>query len=106
LIRNEHNARLHLTISIIVVGAGGLLRLPAQEWRWLCLAIGLVMTAEAFNTAVEQLCDRIEPAFDPVIGRVKDLCAAAVLMMSGAAAGIGVLTFGPPLKAILSSVAP
>lgn len=62
---------------------------------------GLVWLAEAFNTAVEGLCDRIHPEFDPAIGRIKDLGAGGVLVASIAAALIGVLTLGPPLLARL-----
>lgn len=68
-----------------------------NDWRWLVLAMAMVWLAEAFNTAIEELCDRIEPGFDLVIGRIKDIAAGAVLIASLAAALIGVLTLGPPL---------
>jgi diacylglycerol kinase (ATP) len=75
--------------------------MSAGEWRWLFLAMALVWLAEAFNTAIEKLCDRIEPGFDPAIGRIKDVSAGAVLIASFAAALIGVLTLAPPLWALV-----
>ncbi|TDW63278.1 diacylglycerol kinase (ATP) [Novosphingobium sp. PhB55] len=101
LVRDEHNARLHLAASLGVVVAGFWLEISAADWRWLVLAMALVWLAEAFNTAVEGLCDRIHPEFDPAIGRIKDLGAGGVLVASIAAALIGVLTLGPPLLARL-----
>lgn len=105
MVRREHNARLHLAASLAVVGAGVTLRVSAEDWRWLVLAIAMVWLAEAFNTAIETLCDRVNPEFDPAIGRVKDVAAGAVLVASIAAALIGVLTLGPPLLARLLQAA-
>jgi len=95
LVRNEHNARLHLAASTVAVGAGLLLRISASDWRWITLSIALVWLAEAINTAIEDLCDHVTPQFHLVIGRVKDLAAGAVLVASAAAAVIGLLTFAP-----------
>ncbi len=101
LVRSEHNAWLHLAASAVVIPAGFALKLTVDEWRWIVLAIALVWIAEAFNTAIEALCDRITDAFDPVIGRVKDLAAGGVLLASIGAAIIGVLTLGPAAMKIL-----
>ncbi|SFK41310.1 diacylglycerol kinase (ATP) [Sphingomonas sp. NFR04] len=97
LVREEHNARVHLAASLCAVATGAVLQLSVGEWRWLVLAIALVWLAEAFNTAIEDLCDRICPNFDPAVGRIKDLAAGGVLVASLAAAAIGLLTLGPPL---------
>lgn len=102
LVQEEHNARVHLAASLGALGAGLVLRVSATDWRWLFLAIALVWMAEAFNTAIEDLCNRICPDFDPAIGRIKDLAAAGVLVASLVAAAIGLLTLGPPLLALLS----
>ncbi|OAN58325.1 diacylglycerol kinase family protein [Sphingomonas sp. TDK1] len=102
LVREEHNARVHLAASLCAVAVGAVLRLSSAEWRWLVLAIALVWLAEAFNTAIEDLCDRICPDFDPAIGRIKDLAAGGVLVATLAAAAIGVFTLGPPLLRALT----
>lgn len=73
LVRDEHNAWLHLVASTTVVVAGLLLRVSVADWRWLVVAIAIVWSAEAFNTAIEELFDRITPEFDVAIGRIKDL---------------------------------
>lgn len=102
LVREEHNARVHLAVSLCVLAAGTALQLPSADWRWLVLAIALVWLAEAFNTAIEDLCDRICPDLDPAIGRIKDLAAGGVLVASLGAAAIGLLTLGPALLRVLT----
>ncbi len=97
LLHHEHNARVHLAATVAAVLAGLWLRIDAAEWRWLILAAALVWMAEAVNTAIEELCDRVHSGLDPAIGGVKDLAAGAVLVAAAAAALIGVLTLGPPL---------
>jgi diacylglycerol kinase (ATP) len=99
LVLGEHNAWLHLAASITVVAAGLILRISMADWRWLVLAIGIVWLAEAFNTATEDLCDRINPKFDPAIGRIKDMAAGGVLVAAMVAASIGLLTLASPLMA-------
>ena len=41
------------------------------------LATGVVVAAELFNTAVEALCDFVEPRHNDKIGIIKDIAAAA-----------------------------
>jgi diacylglycerol kinase (ATP) len=60
-------------------------------------AIILVWSAEAFNTALEELADALHPERDPGIGRAKDVAAAAVLIAALGAAVIGMLVFVPHL---------
>jgi diacylglycerol kinase (ATP) len=51
---------------------------------WLRIALVgvllLVLMIELLNTAIEKLCDRLHPGQDDLIGYVKDLGSAAVLM--------------------------
>src|SRR4051812_19234535 len=51
LVRNEHNARIHLAAAAIAVSAGLWWRITLADWRWIILAILLVLAAEAMNTA-------------------------------------------------------
>ncbi len=99
LLRDEHNAWLHLGATAVVALTASWLRITAADWRWLILAAALVWMAEAVNTAVEELCDRLHPGLDPVIGRIKDLAAGAVLVAAAERGGRGGRTRGPPLRA-------
>ncbi|OFZ71173.1 MAG: diacylglycerol kinase [Betaproteobacteria bacterium RBG_16_58_11] len=95
LVRTEPNARVHLLVTILVCAAGVYFRLSRAEWLWIVVAIVLVWSAEAFNTALEQLADALHPERHPGIGRAKDAAAAAVLIAALGAAVIGILVFFP-----------
>ena len=51
--RTQPNFRFHLVAALLVLAAGLALRVSAAELALLALTIGLVLTAEALNTAVE-----------------------------------------------------
>ena len=95
LVRTQANARLHLLAAVLVCAAGGYFGLSRAEWLWVTVAITLVWSAEAFNTALEQLADVLHPQQHPGIGRAKDVAAAAVLIAAVGAAVIGLLVFVP-----------
>jgi len=95
-VRNEANMRIHLAAAIAAVTAGIMLRIGVEEWRWLILAIALVIAGEALNTAIEQACDAIGGRSEP-IRRAKDAAAGGVLVLAVAAALIGIGIFGPHL---------
>lgn len=102
LLRTQRHARVYFVASASVLGMGGWLRLDRDDWCWLVVAMALVWSAEAFNSAVEQLADRVCRESDPLIGAAKDLAAGAVLFTAVGAALIGVLRLGPPLCEKLS----
>ncbi|CAM3264799.1 Diacylglycerol kinase [Sphingomonas antarctica] len=97
LARSEHNAWIHLAASVAAIALGGSLKISANDWRWIALAITLVWLAEALNTAIERLCDVVNPNFDQRIGHAKDVAAGGVLIAAIGAAAIGAVTFLPYL---------
>jgi diacylglycerol kinase len=97
LVRGECHARLHLAATIIVVALGFSFRVSTGEWCALALAMGIVWAAEAINTAIETLADRITTERDERIGRAKDLAAGAVLLAAISAAVVGACIFLPRL---------
>ena len=100
MLLEESNARIHCVITVLVVIAGFLFRISAMEWIGVALSIGLVICAEAFNTAIERLADVVQPEQDSRIRDVKDLAAAAVLLCALAAAAVGLIVFVPKIIAL------
>jgi len=100
LVRTQPNARLHLVATLLVCAAGIYFGLERTEWLWVTVAIVLVWSAEAFNTALEELADALHPQQHPGIGRAKDVAAAAVLIAALGAAVIGMLVFLPHLTGV------
>lgn len=97
LISREHNAWIHCFAAVCVITAGIFVGLSSMEWIVICLCIGLVLSAEAVNSAIEALADRVSPAYDEAIKRTKDLAAGAVLLLAIASAVVGLIIFLPKL---------
>lgn len=95
MLRSQHNAWLHALATIMVVLLAAWVGISTIQWCIIILCIGLVWSAEAVNTALEALCDAVHPEQHPQIKVVKDVAAAAVLLMSVAAALIGAIIFLP-----------
>ena len=95
LLTEQHNARIHLLATVLVVALAAWLQVSREDWLALLLAIALVWLAEAMNTALEYLCDAAVPQQDPLIARAKDVAAAGVLICSGVAVLVAILVFQP-----------
>ncbi len=103
LLHTQHNAWIHLVFTIAVIGVGVLLPLSWLEWAALVLAMGLVWTAEALNTAIEALADAVSVDHHPLVGRAKDVAAGAVLLSAIASVLVGLLVLGPHLWVWITS---
>ncbi|MCA6363233.1 MAG: diacylglycerol kinase family protein [Bacteroidetes bacterium] len=94
LFGSERNARIQLGLIVFAVLAGLGVGLTTVEWSIVAISSAAVIAAEAFNTAIEHLCNHLYPEKHPAIRNVKDLSAAAVLIISAAAlVSIGFLLF-------------
>lgn len=96
-LRSEQNMRLHCLIAVAVIAAGFVFRVAAWEWIALVLCIGLVISAECLNTALERLADRVSRETNPLIKQAKDCSSAAVLVLAVTSAVIGCVVFGPKI---------
>ena len=95
LIRQEHNAWIHLSAAAGVVIAGFCFNITQMEWVAVVFCIGLVLAAETFNTAIEKLANVVSPDWNELIGKVKDVAAGAVLICAITAAIVGLIIFIP-----------
>ncbi len=94
VVRFENNTRVHVLATMAVMALGFFLELSLIEWAIILTQVGLVWTAEIFNTALEKLVDLVSPEYSPKAGIIKDVAAGAVLVTSIVAAIIGLLIFG------------
>ena len=97
LVTTEHSIISQLIISGVMCVLGFYFKLNSIEWMFQILAIGLVLAAESLNTAVEKLCDYLQPDFDKKIGFIKDLSAGAVTFAAIAAIIVGGIIYLPKL---------
>jgi diacylglycerol kinase (ATP) len=100
-IKNEHNARLHLLATVIVIIAGAFFKINMQQWLAILFCIALVWVCEMLNTALEKLCNHIQPDYNAHIKIVKDMAAGAVLVAAIIAAITGLLIFIPLIISIV-----
>ena len=91
--KEERNFRIEVIATIIVVICILYFKFTFIEAILCVIAVSMVLGAELVNTALEDMCDKIEPAQNPAIGRIKDIMAALVLVNVCAAIIIGLLTF-------------
>jgi diacylglycerol kinase len=78
----------------LVIIVGFAFSLNFLEWLIILGCSCVVLTAELFNTALEELCNKLHPEKDSQIGKVKDISAAAVLIAALFALLAGILIFG------------
>lgn len=96
----EHNARIHAVVAVLVVVFGFVFSLSALEWIAVILCVGGVFMAEAFNSAIEALADKVSTQTDPLIKKAKDVAAAAVLLFVCAAVAVGLIIFIPKILSL------
>jgi len=95
--KTQLNFRVHLVCGAIAVLLGYALHISTAEWLWISLCIGMVLLTELINTAIELLVDLVSPEYNEKAGRVKDMCAAAVLVTAITALVIGMVIFVPKI---------
>lgn len=97
LFRQHPNAQIHLLATVVVVPAIFIFDLSSVEACIIVLCIVLVLSMEALNSALEYLADRVHPQQDELIGKCKDIAAAAVLIAAIGAAIVGAIIFLPKI---------
>lgn len=100
LLRTQQNARIQLLAGLFAIALGAVLKISAQEWALLALAIAAVLSAEATNTVVEVSLDHLSPEDHPEVRKAKDVAAGAVLLVSIGALAVGTIVFVPKILAL------
>ena len=95
LITTEHSIMVQFTLAIVLLFAGFFFEINKTEWLFQTIAIGLVISIEGLNTAVEKVADFIHPNFNDKIGFIKDIAAGAVFFAAMTAIAIGIIIYLP-----------
>ncbi|KAA6345924.1 Undecaprenol kinase [termite gut metagenome] len=97
----EYNARIHSILAIMVILVGFYFNITKTEWIIVIICCGLVIAAEAINTAIERLVDLVSPDYHPLAGKIKDMSAGAVLICAIVSAVVGLIIFAPYFFALI-----
>ena len=95
LITTEHSVMVQFSLGILMTIAGFYFGITEAEWIFQTFAIGLVMSMEGLNTAVEKIADFIHPNYHERIGFIKDIAAGAVFFAAMTAIAVGLIIYIP-----------
>src|SRR3989338_4429860 len=84
-------------ILVALLCLAAYVQLPPIEFAILLIAAFLALASEVANTALERLCDRLEPGHDERIAEIKDMSQAFVYVASIPVVVIVVLFIAPRL---------
>ena len=96
---NDRNGKIHMAITLIVLAAGLAFKIVAIEWMLILFCIALVIGLEMLNSALEKICDMVQPNYHATVKIIKDISAGAVLVATIISIIIGIFIFLP--KALL-----
>lgn len=100
LLKEEHSAWIQIGLALVAIALGFYFKISYSEWIVITLCIGMVLSAEIFNTAIESIADFIQPNLDERIKHIKDLGAAGVFMTALAALIVGLIIFLPKIMSL------
>ena len=93
----ERSLRIEVFVLAVVVALGLVVQLSLISWALIAAAAVAVLVVELINSSIEALADVVHPQQHDGIARAKDIAAGAVLLVSLAAALVGLVVLGPPL---------
>ncbi|MBR2431216.1 diacylglycerol kinase family protein [bacterium] len=102
VLKSEVNIRIHICIAFLVLTLAYLLEFSGLEICIILLTIGLVISSEMLNTAIEFTLDSIyHNKYSKMVGMAKDISAGAVMFVSFIALIVGIILFGRHLTSFL-----
>ncbi|MEG1427659.1 MAG: diacylglycerol kinase family protein, partial [Oscillospiraceae bacterium] len=96
--KSERNMRIHTVAAVYILFFAPFLQVSRGEFAILLAVIAAMLTSEAFNTAIEKLCDYTCRNQNRFIGTIKDISAGAVFISALFAVGIGLVVLCKPIE--------
>ncbi len=98
--RNEQNLAFDIGMALVVSILAFVFELSRTEWAILLLTMGLVISCELINTAIEATVDLVTEEYHPLAKVAKDTAAAAVFVFAIVAVLVGIIIFVPKVIAL------
>ncbi|GAB0156534.1 diacylglycerol kinase family protein [Chryseobacterium sp. Alg-005] len=93
MLKSERNFQIEVVAFLINLFLVFYLQLSTFDAALILIVSFGVLSAEIFNTAIEKICDIIQPDFDKRIGFIKDISAGAVLLMTIVSLIVGIAVY-------------
>ena len=97
----EQSMLIHVIATICVLSDNIFFQVSGMEWLITLLAIGMVLSAELINTAIEAVVDLITLEEHPLAKIAKDCSSAATFVLACMAALIGIVVYVPYVLGVL-----
>ena len=95
LITTEHSIIAQCVMALVLVLVGFYFQISRVDWILQVFAIGLILSIEGLNTAIEKIADFVHPDFHEKIGFIKDVAAGAVFFAAFTSKIILILIYYP-----------
>ena len=93
MLKSERNFQLEVFALIINLFLIVYFKLNSTDIALILVVCFLVLIAETINTAIEKICDFVEPNFNKKIGLIKDIAAGSVILATLLSIIVGVLVY-------------
>ena len=93
MLKSERNFQIEVFALLINLFLIVFLKLNTVDAAIILIVSFAVLSLEILNTAIEKVCDIIQPEFDLRIKVIKDISAAAVVLIALASVVVGVLVY-------------
>ena len=100
----EQSMLIHVIATIGVVTANILFGISSFEWLVTLLSIGMVLSAELINTAIEAVVDLVTLEIHPLAKIAKDCGSAATFVLAMMAAAIGFVVYIPHIIELVKNL--
>ena len=104
IFRTEKSMRVHLGLAAAALLLLALLQASWLEWAIIIIVIGMVISAEILNTAIEVMVDLYCPYYHPLAKISKDVSAAGVLVTAIVSILVGCIVFLPHLWKLVTAI--
>lgn len=97
----EQSMLIHVIATICVLLANIFFQVSGIEWLITLLAIGMVLSAELINSAIEAVVDLVTLEEHPLAKIAKDCSSAATFVLACMASLIGIVVYVPYIMGVL-----
>ena len=93
MLASERNFQIEAAAMIVNLLLIYFLGLNETDTAIILVCCFTVLSAEIFNTAIEKVCDMVQPEYDERVRFIKDIAAGAVLLVTIASVAVGVIVY-------------
>lgn len=97
----EQSMFIHFLVTIFVILMGLIFDISGFEWLLVFIVIGMVLSAELINTAIEAVVDMVTLEYNELAKIAKDCSSAATFVLSIIAFVMGLIIFIPHIITFL-----